>query len=114
MRVISVNGQATLTVVQAPAAVDEAIRRHGLSATAAMALGRAMIGGLLLASFQPEEEQANVIVHGDGGLGRVNAIAKAEGQVRGYIENPTFEPPRAEGNTLDVSSAIGRSGNLTV
>lgn len=115
LRALSVNGQATVTVISARDVVNEAIYRHGLSATAAMGLGRALIGTLLLSSFQKTDEQINTIFRSvDGSAGKMNVIGKSDGQVRGYISDPAVNPPRKQDGSLNVPAAVGTNGSLAV
>ena len=115
LRVLSPNGQATATVVRCDGVVNDAIRRHGLSASSAMALGRALVGTLLLSAFQKSDEQVNCIFSSsDGEAGKLNVIGKSDGYVRGYMQNPVAEPPRLADGSIDVPGTVGRDGSITV
>jgi len=88
--------------------VDEARRRHRLSALATAALGRALAGAALLAATLKGEESITIRLVGDGPLGGIIAEGRAGGALRGYVENPRVElPPTPEGK-LDVSRGVGR------
>jgi len=47
----------------------QACRRHGTAPTASAALGRALIGTLLMGSFKEEGERTQVTFKGNGSLG---------------------------------------------
>ncbi|MCR5176283.1 MAG: Hsp33 family molecular chaperone HslO [Anaerovibrio sp.] len=88
--------------------VNEAIRRHDCSPTAAAALGRTMTGALLLAANLKNKEAVTVSFQGDGPLGYITADATPEGAVRGYVGNPHLEIPLKENGKLDVGGAVGK------
>jgi molecular chaperone Hsp33 len=93
---------------------QEARDRHGLSFVATAALGRAMAGGLLLASsMKRPQSRVNVRVRGDGPLGGLLVDAGLDGTVRGYVNNPDVELPLNAKGKLDVGGAVG-SGFLYV
>jgi molecular chaperone Hsp33 len=86
--------------------VAEAIRRHQMSPTAGAALGRALMGAVLLAAGSKHGETVQLQFRGSGPLGTVVAIADPEGRVRGYASNPSANPPASKGR-LDIGAAVG-------
>ncbi len=86
--------------------VAEAIRRHQTSPTAGAALGRALMGAVLLAAGSKHGETVQLQFRGSGPLGTLVAIADPEGGVRGYVANPSANPPAKNGR-LDVGAAVG-------
>lgn len=94
---------------------EEARQKHKLSYVATAALGRAMAGGLLMASnLKREEARLNLRFRGNGPLGTVLVDAGPDGTVRGYVDHPEVElPPNAIGK-LDVGGAVGPEGFLYV
>ena len=85
---------------------EEARRRHSLYPTAAAALGRTMTAAILLAANLKTEETITIRIKGDGPLGQVVADARANGTVRGYVDNPQVELPLINGK-LAVGQAVG-------
>jgi molecular chaperone Hsp33 len=77
-----------------------------------VAVGRAMVGSLLMASHLKNGQELSLYFQGNGPLGRVFAQANFEGQVRGYSNNPQLNAP-IEGQQIDIGGAIG-IGLLTV
>ena len=87
--------------------VREAQERHGLSPTATAALGRAMLGALLMATYRKADESLQMTFFGDGPLGGIQVIAESSGVVKGKVGNPTAELPLREDGKLDVGGAVG-------
>lgn len=58
-------------------------------------------------------ESVTVSIKGGGPIGTVLAVGKSDGSVKGYVENPDVELPRA-GEKLPVGAAVGKGGKLTV
>ncbi len=112
VRTLSSDGGVTVRALVATELVREAAERHGTSPTASNALGRALVGTLLFASGQSEEETVQVQFRGNGPLGTVTVIADGGGRVRGFVHDPRAELPLRDGK-LDVSGAIGE-GIVTV
>ncbi len=54
----------------------------------AVALGRAALCGLLLATLTKDEEQVTLQVLGNGPLGGVTVDARSSGRVRGFVKRP--------------------------
>jgi molecular chaperone Hsp33 len=114
VRATGAQGRVRVLVARTTDLVDDARRRHGLSATATAALGRALTGAALLGATLKGAQTVTLRVAGDGPLGGIVADADASGHVRGYARNGAVElPPRADGK-LDVSGAVGSSGYLHV
>jgi molecular chaperone Hsp33 len=86
--------------------VREAATRHGTSPTASAALGRALMGAVLLAAGSKRDETVQLQFRGSGPLGSLMAIADPEGRVRGYVSNPAAHPPAKDGR-LDIATAVG-------
>jgi molecular chaperone Hsp33 len=77
-----------------------------------VAVGRAMVGALLLASHLKEDQQVGLLFKGTGGLNNVYAEAHFEGKVRGYTPHTFFEPPNYDQGLL-LAPYIGK-GTLSV
>jgi molecular chaperone Hsp33 len=112
VRTVSREGGIAVRAVVGTALVSEAARRHHTSPTATTALGRALLGALLLASSGKGGESVQLQFRGDGSLRGVVAVANDAGHARGYVGSPRAHPPRVNGE-LDVHSAVG-AGVLTV
>ena len=106
VRTYTADGSASVRVLTATDLVREAARRHATSPTATVALGRALMGTLLLATGGQDGERVQLHVRGDGPLGSILVTADSDGAVRGYVQHPSANPP-LRGEELGVRDAIG-------
>ncbi len=93
----------------------EAARRHGATGAAAVALGRGLTAGLMLATLTKNDECVTLQVLGDGPLGSLTVDASAAGTARGYVKNPSVgRSAVAPGQRLALAAVVGRSGLVSV
>lgn len=111
-RAISEDGSVAVRAVTGTSLVAEAALRHGTGPTATAALGRALLGALLLGAGGKDGETVQLRFRGSGPLRSILAIADAAGRVRGNVGTPVVELP-LRGGRLDVAGAIGL-GELSV
>jgi len=101
--------------VNATDIVAEAQRRHDTWSAASAALGRSLVGTLLLASsILKGDEQLTVKINGDGPVGGIVVDGNAKGTVKGYLQNPHVHLPLNEKHKIDVKAAVGSNGFLAV
>ncbi|XGC81828.1 Hsp33 family molecular chaperone HslO [Bdellovibrio bacteriovorus] len=79
---------------------------------ATVAVGRSMVGALLMASQLKDGQMVGLLFRGNGALQSVYAEASFEGHVRGYTPNPQYQPPNYD-NGLSLKEALG-NGTLSV
>jgi molecular chaperone Hsp33 len=77
-----------------------------------VAVGRTMIGAILMASQLKEGQEVGILVKGNGPINSVFAQANFNGYVRGYTSTPLYEPLEYLPH-LSLKEAIG-TGFLTV
>lgn len=106
-------GQARALLIDSTNLVETARAIHGLSRTATAALGRHLTACAMLGAMLKDGGSVTATVKGGGPLGTLLAVAKADGTVKGYVENPDLELPRVNGK-LAVGDAVGRNGRLTI
>lgn len=95
--------------------VNEAVKIHGCSATAAAALGRMLTSGAMMATmFKNEKDVLTLQINGGGPAGSIVVTAYPDGRVKGYIGNPQVDLPQNNQGKLDVGGAIGTNGMLTI
>lgn len=112
LRTLSADGRIGVRTLEATALVGEAAARHRTSPVATAALGRALMGAVLLGSLGKDGETVQVRFRGNGPLGAILATADTLGRARGYVRNPGLELP-LRGGHLDVAAAVG-IGELSV
>jgi len=110
---------ARVYVVRATRVVETARRVHNLSPGATAALGRALVGVLLLTSLVKHATDQKVLlrIEGDGPIGTIYAEADGRGRVRGFVENPqvdTFTRTYEGKKKFDLSKIVGSEGTITV
>ena len=94
--------------------VETAHQNHSTSSVATAALGRLMMGGLMMATtLKGEGELLTLQVKGSGPLGGITVTVNGKGQVKGYVNHPNVWLPTNGAGKLDVGGAVG-SGTLTV
>lgn len=115
IRATAADGMIKMAVITAKNMVQRAREIHNCAPTASAALGRTLCAASLMGNMMKEENATLTIrVAGDGPLGGIVAVSDSEGFVRGYVGNPATDLPLRADGKLDVGSAVGRSGNLTV
>jgi molecular chaperone Hsp33 len=96
------------------ATAREAAVRHGAGAAGAVALGRGLTAGLLLATLTKDDEQVTLQVLGDGPLGGISVDASGAGTARAYVKHPRAGRIAAGGTRQSLADAVGRSGMVSV
>lgn len=105
-------GTLRWVVVDLTLPLEEVRRRLDLSPLSAVALGRALVGAVLLRRIALKvPARLTLTIDGDGPLGRIVAEAGVGGGVRGLIGNPRLETP-ADGSMV-LAPHVGR-GSLSV
>ena len=92
----------------------EAAHRHKAGPAGAVALGRGLTAGLLLATLTKDDERVTVQVLGDGPLGGVTVDANGDGSARAYVKHPGAGAIGAGVRRASLAGAIGRSGLVSV
>lgn len=114
LKSIAFDGQIRVYTLDATEAVAEAQRRHETWSAATAALGRTMLGSIMLGAMLKGNEKLTVRVHGGGPAGHIVVDSNGKGEVKGYISNPKVSLPLNEKGKLDVRGAVGTDGTLTV
>ena len=119
LRTISEGGTIAIKTLVASELVTEALRRRRHAPTAGDALGRAMMGALLIAvgsapddADEPNVESVQLQFRGDGPLGSLTTIADSRARVRGTVQHPEHSQVLRDG-TPDIARSIGQ-GPLNV
>lgn len=114
-RVISENGSAFAAVLDAKDIVSEIERIHKTSAVVTAGLGRLTIGASLMGyMLKGQNDSITLRIDADGATGQLIAVSDSTGNVKSYVNNPVVEIPLNSQGKLDVGSAVGHNGTLSV
>lgn len=95
--------------------VLKALEMHKCTPVAISALGRLLtITSIMGNKLKEEEASITVRVGGGGPLGAMIAVSDSSGNVRGYVQEAGLMLQPDEKGRLDVSSAVGKEGMLSV
>lgn len=115
IRMIAKDAPVKASAISARELVERARNIHTLLPVATAALGRTLMAASMMGDALKEEKGALTIqIKGGGPLGTVLAVSDYEGNVRGYVQDPHVELMEIEPGKLDVGSAVGTTGTLTV
>ena len=108
-RAMTTCGNARILFINAADMVNDAIRYHSLSPTAAAALGRTLIASSLIGvMLKDKKDSVTVSFNGDGVCGKIIAVSDYYGNVKGYVAHPEADLPKNSGGKLDVAGAVGK------
>jgi len=116
IRCLLENGRARVVAATTTQTVREITRRHNALGVAAVALGRAVTSGLLLATLTKDEEQVTLQILGNGPLGGITVDARSSGRVRGYLRHVDGVPwvGASQPARLSLAEAVGKQGVVNV
>lgn len=115
VRAIAKNAPVKAMAISARDTVERARAIHDCWPVAAAALGRLLMAASMMGAAMKEEAGAVTLrVKGGGPLGALTAVSDSRGNVRGYVQNPAVDVPRKAKGKLDVGTAVGCNGELTV
>lgn len=115
VRAISRDGLIKVSAVSTRDLTERARQIHKTLPVATTALGRLLAAASMMGNALKEEAASLTLqIKGGGPLGTLLAVADHEGNVRGTVDNPAVDLPLREDGKLDVGSAVGNQGTLTV
>jgi molecular chaperone Hsp33 len=113
IRTISESGAVSVKAIIASELVSEALSLRSFAPTAANALGRAMMGALLIAVGSADDDADEATVEsvqlqfrGDGPLGSLTAIGDSRARVRGTVQRPETDLLNGDGSP-NIAGALG-------
>jgi len=117
-RVLTASGGVSIKTLNASSLVRQATELHNCSPVAAAALGRVIMGTILLGAGRDYNEVTQVRLFGGGPAGVVCAEVTTDENglmgVRGFVENPSVDVPTKDDGSHNVGAAIGTEGVLRV
>ena len=115
VRAMTKDGWAKAVAVSSREIVERARQIHKTLPTATAALGRLLSAASMMGNMQKVDDGSLTLqIKGGGPLGMLLAVSDAEGNVRGYVENPQISLLEKYRGKLDVGTAVGTDGMLTV
>ena len=114
VKALAYEGFVRAYAANATETIAEAQRRHDTWNTSSAALGRTMIGALMLGATLKGEDKMTVKIEGNGPAGAIVVDSNGKGEVKGYIKNPHISLPLNEVGKIDVRGAVGTEGMFTV
>jgi len=115
VRAISKDGFVKVVAVSTRELTERARQIHRTLPVATAALGRTLAAASMLGNaLKGEGASLTLRINGGGPLGTVLAVSDNEGNVRGTVDNPIVDLPLRADGKLDVGSAVGCEGTLTV
>ena len=115
IRAISKDGLMKVSAVSTRDRTERARQIHKTLPVATAALGRLLAAASMMGNALKEEAASLTLqIKGGGPLGTLLAVSDHLGNVRGTVENPGVDIPLREDGKLDVGTAVGNQGTLTV
>lgn len=115
VKAVAENDMFRAYAVNATNLVARAQSIHDTWSAASAALGRTLIGTLLLSTSGLQGDAGlTVKIQGNGPVGFIVADGTADGTVKGYVHNPHVNLPLNSKGKIDVAGAVGKNGTLSV
>ena len=108
------SGQVRVMLCETTRTVQKCADIHETSPVCTAALGRLMTGTLMLGiMMKGDDESVTVTMKGDGPIGTLVAVAD-HGAVKACADYPQLDLPLRADGKLDVGTAVGHSGRMSV
>ena len=115
VRAISTDGMVQAAAICSRDMTERARPIHKTLPVATAALGRTLAAASMMGNaLKSDGASLTLQFKGGGPLGTVLAVSDNEGNVRGYVTNPHVDIPLRKDGKLDVGTAVGHEGTLTV
>ncbi len=107
LKSISKNGHFRAFALDSTLTVREAQERHQTMPSSTVALGRTLIASQILGANEKGDSKITVKILGDGAMGAIVAVADAQGNVKGYVQNKDLDYKKASTGEVLVAPFIG-------
>ena len=115
VRAVSTDGMVQAAAICSRDLTERARQIHKTLPVATAALGRTLAAASMMGNaLKSDGASLTLQFKGGGPLGTVLAVSDNEGNVRGYVTNPHVDIPLRKDGKLDVGTAVGHEGTLTV
>jgi len=115
IRAVSRDGFIKAVAVSTRELTERARQIHKTLPVATAALGRTLAAASMMGNaLKGDGSSLTLQIKGGGPLGTILAVSDNAGNVRGTVDNPVVEIPLRPDGKLDVGTAVGSEGTLTV
>ena len=115
LRAIDETGSIRVFVANTTKMVEDARQIHNTTPVATAALGRTLTAASIMGTMlKGEKDTISIQFKGDGPIRTVLAVANSNGDVKGYVGDPSVDLPLNQNGKLDVGRAVGKNGRLVV
>lgn len=115
VRAITKDGMVKAVAVSTRELTERARQIHRTLPVATAALGRTLAAASMMGNALKEDGASLTLrIQGGGPLGILLAVSDNQGNVRGTVDNPAVDIPLRPDGKLDVGTAVGGEGTLTV
>lgn len=115
IKMMTGDGMVKAVAVTGKDMVERARQIHKTLPVATAALGRTLMAASMMGDMLKEKDGSVTLqIKGGGPLGAITAVSDSRGNPRGYLQNGQVDIPRKYQGKLDVGTAVGSSGSLTV
>ena len=114
IRCITTDGAVMVSAIDSTNITYKASVIHHTSPVASAALGRLLSAASMMgAQLKSAKASLNIQFDGDGPIGTLMAVADSDGNVKGYVSNPSCETGHYHNGKLNVAAAVGK-GTMSV
>lgn len=108
-------GKISIIAAQTQEIVEQSRQIHRLSPVCTAVLGKTLtIATMMGIMLKNEKGSLTMNIKGNGPIGSIVTVSDNKGKVKGYVDNPSIDLPLKKNGKLDISSAVGTHGRLTV
>ena len=112
---LAFDGKVNIKCISSTNLVEEARKIHDLSPVTTAALGRLLtMGSLMGSNLKEDNDKINLQIKSNGPIDTMIVVSDKNGDVRGYIKNPSIDLPLKSNGKLDVGTAVGKDGMLYI
>lgn len=112
---MTADGMVKAVAVSTRDLTERARQIHTTLPVATAALGRTLAAASMMGNaLKVEDASLTLQIKGGGPLGTILAVSDNQGNVRGYVQQPHVDLPLRPDGKLDVGTAVGSDGTLTV
>lgn len=114
LRLSLMDGQVRVMMAETTAMCQRAADIHNATPVCTAAMGRLMTATSMMGvMMKGENESVTVTIKGGGPMGTLCAVAH-HGDLKVYADNPQVELPLRADGKLDVGTAVGKDGRMSV